>query len=163
MDQQAVIHDWYTRMLLESGLTEVWLAKADLTKARSQAERFLKATLATAERTWQALAWEANARVAIAAVELERAQDCVAKAWSTMESFEVPLAAWRVHATAAELYERTGDSELAKDQRELSRATILKLAHSLPAEEPLRRTFLSAPSVCRILGTVETIRESTAL
>ena len=163
MDRQAVIHDWYTRMLLESGLTEVWFAKADLTKAQSQAEWFLKATLATAERTWQALAWEANARVAIAAVELDRAQDCVGNALSTMEGFEVPLAAWRVHATAAELYERTGYSALAKDQRELSRATILKLAHSLPAEEPLRRTFLSAPSVCRILGTAEEIRESTAL
>src|SRR5712692_2183927 len=51
---------------------------------------------------------------------------------------------------------------LEEDQRELSRATILKLAHSLPAEEPLRRTFLSAPFVCRALGTAEQIRESTA-
>ena len=41
---------------------------------------------------------------------------------------------------------------LEEDQREHSRATILKLAHSLPAEEPLRRTFLSAPFVCRVLG-----------
>jgi hypothetical protein len=30
----------------------------------------------------------------------------MAKALVTMEGFEVPLAAWRVHATAAELYER---------------------------------------------------------
>jgi len=163
MDQQAVIHDWYTRMLLESALTEVWFAKADVPKARAQAERFLDATLATEERTWQALAWEANARAAIATLELERAQDCIAKALSTMEGFEVPLAAWRVHGTAAELSERTGDSESATRQRELGRATILRLAHSLPAEEPLRRTFLSAPSVCRVLGTAEQISESTAV
>jgi len=30
-----------------------------------------------------------------------RAQECIAKRLSAMEGFEVPLAAWRVHATAA--------------------------------------------------------------
>jgi len=58
---------------------------------------------------------------------------------------------------------RTGNRELAEDQRELSRATILKLANSLPAEEPLRKTLLSAPSVCRVLGTAEQIREFSGL
>ena len=58
----------------------------------------------------------------------------------------------RVHATAAELYRAIDNSESANHHRELSRVTILKLADSLPAEEPLRRTFLSAPSVSRVLG-----------
>jgi hypothetical protein len=80
-----------------------------------------------------------------------------------MEGFEVPLAAWRVHGTAAELYERTGHSESATRQRELGRATILRLAHSLPPEDPLRRTFLSAPLVCRVLGTAGQISASTAV
>jgi hypothetical protein len=142
-------------MLLESGLTEVWLAKGDLVQARPQAERFLEVTLATKERTWQALAWEANARVAMAEGDVPRAQDCIVKALSTMEGFEVPLAAWRVRATAADLAQRAGDEELAAHNRELSRATILKLANSLPAEEPLRNTFLSAPSVSKVLGNAE--------
>ena len=43
-------------MLLEAALTDLWLARGDLAQARSQAERFPHATLATAERTWQALA-----------------------------------------------------------------------------------------------------------
>jgi DNA-binding winged helix-turn-helix (wHTH) protein len=163
MDRQTVIHDWYTRMMLEAGLTELWLAKSDLTQARPQAERFLEATLATAERTWQALAWEANARVAMAESQLQRAQDCIAKGFATMEGFEVPLAGWRLHATAAEFYEHTGKRELAGGQRELSRSTIWKLANSLPTEEPLRKTFLSAPAVCGVLGTGERKRESTAL
>jgi hypothetical protein len=60
-------------------------------------------TLATAERTWQALAWDANARVAEVALDLQRAQDCIAKTVVTMEGFEVPLAAGRVHATAVAL------------------------------------------------------------
>jgi hypothetical protein len=70
-----------------------------------------------------------------------------------MEGFEVPLAAWRVHATASELAAVAGNRQTAKHYLELSRETILKLADSLPAaEESLRRTFLSAPSVSRILA-----------
>jgi len=68
-----VMLDWYWRMLLESGLTEVWLAKGDLVQARLQAERFLEITLATAKRTWQALAWEANVRVAMTEGDIPRA------------------------------------------------------------------------------------------
>jgi hypothetical protein len=55
------------------------------------------------------------------------------------------MAAWRVHATAAEFYQRRGDIATAARHRELSRATILKLANSLAADSPLRKAFLSAP------------------
>jgi hypothetical protein len=161
MEHQRVIHDWYCRMLLESALTDLWLAQGDLAQARPQAERFLDATLATAERTWQALAWDANVRVAIAAGDLARAHACMAKALVTMEGFEVPLAAWRVHATAAELYERTGNSGVADHHRDLSRATLLQLAQSLPEAEPLRHTFLSAPAVAKVLRDAEHISRST--
>lgn len=147
-------------MLLESALTELWLAKWDLPAARTEAERFLSVTLATVERTWQALAWEANARVAMAQLDVGRARDCIAKALSTMEGFEVPLADWRVHATAVELYQASDNSESAEHHRELSRATILKLADSLPAEEPLRKTFLAAPSVRKVLGNAETTSDA---
>jgi len=79
----------------EVALTELWLAKGNLTHARPEAEHFLELTLATAERTWQARAREASARVAIAECDLHRAQSCIDRA--AMEGFEVPLAAWRVH------------------------------------------------------------------
>ena len=49
---------------------------------------------------------------------------------SAMEGFEVPIAAWRVHATAAQLNERRGDGEVAKRHRDLSCVTIVKLANS---------------------------------
>jgi hypothetical protein len=62
--------------------------------------------------------------------DLERARECIAKALSTMEGFEVPLTAWRVHATAADLYLGTENSTLAEHDRELSRTIILKLADS---------------------------------
>ena len=152
MDRQKVMNDWYCRLLVESALTELWLAKGDVAQARAQSERFLHVTLATAERTWQALAWEATARVAMAEGDRKRAKECIAKALSTMEGFEVPLAAWRVHATASELYALAGNKRSSKYHRELSRTTILKLANSLPAENALRQAFLSAPSIAKILA-----------
>jgi len=155
MDRQAAIFDWFWRMRLESALTELWLAKGDLAQAGGQAERFLNITLATAEHTWQALAWEVNARVAIAELDQTRAQDCIAKGLSAMEGFEVPLAAWRIHVTAFELYQNSGDRDLAEHHLALSRETIMKLANSLPAEEPLRQTFLSAQVVRKILSDVK--------
>jgi len=111
----------------------------------------LKIALATAEHTWQALAWEVNARVGMTADDLTRAQDCIAKGLSAMDGFEVPLAAWRVHATAFELYQNSGDRDLAARHLALSRETVIKLANSLPTEEPLRQTYLSAPVIRKIL------------
>jgi tetratricopeptide (TPR) repeat protein len=151
MDRSTVEFTWVWRMPLESALTELWLAKGDLIQARPQAEIFLKIALATAEHTWQALAWGAIARVAMAELDLTRAQDCIAKGLSAMEGFEVPLASWRVHATAFELYQNSGNRDLAERHLALSRETIMKLANSLPTEESLRQTFLSAPIIRKIL------------
>jgi DNA-binding winged helix-turn-helix (wHTH) protein len=163
MDRRPLIHDWYSRMILEGALSELWLAKRDLAHARLEAERFLELTRATAERTWQALAWDTNARVATAERDFNRAQTCIDHALSTMEGFEVPLAAWRAHGTAAELYARLGNNAAAEQHRALSRATILRLADSLPHDEPLRARFLSAPAVRRIVDPARDTRpRSTA-
>ena len=69
-----------------------------------------------------------------------------------MQGFEVPLAAWRVHATAADIEEESGNLESARLHGNLSRTTILRLANSLGEQEPLREIFLSAPAVARVFG-----------
>jgi predicted ATPase/DNA-binding winged helix-turn-helix (wHTH) protein len=152
MDRQTVLVDWYWRMPLVAGFTNLWLAKGDLVQARFYAERLLNSTLATEERTWQALAWEVNARLAVAEGDRARGRDCITKALSTVQRFEVPVAAWPVYATAADIDEQAGDMESAAVHRELSRATIRRLADSLPAEEPLRQIFLAAPAAAKILN-----------
>jgi tetratricopeptide (TPR) repeat protein len=152
MDRQTGVFDWYWRMPLAAGLTELWLATGDRVRARLEAERFLEMSLATEERTWQGLAWETNARVALADRDHARARDCIGKAVSTVQGFEVPLAAWQVHATAAHIDEESRNLESARSHRAISRATILRLANSLPEEEPLRKIFLSAPAVARVLS-----------
>lgn len=152
MEQHPLMTDWYDRMPLQQALTEAWLSKGDLAQARLEAEEFLKITLTNGERTFRGLAFEAKARVAMAEGDLPRAQDCITQAVQAMEGFEVPLAHWRVHATAYELYQRMKQQGAAKKHRELSRATIVKLANSLPEEEPLRQIFLSAPLIRKVIG-----------
>jgi len=151
MDRQTVFLDWYWRMPLATGLTELWLAKGDGVRARLEAERLLDMALATEERTWQGLAWEINARVALANGNDAGARDCIAQGVSTVQGFEVPLAAWRVHATAAHIEEGSGNLESARSHLDLSRATIMQLANSMEQQEPLREIFLSAPAVARVL------------
>jgi DNA-binding winged helix-turn-helix (wHTH) protein len=152
MDRQRRFFDWYWRMPLAAGLTELWLATGDRARARLEAERFLDMALATTERTSQGLAWEINARVALANQDHARARDCIAQGVSTVRGFEVPLAAWPVHATAADIEDASGNIEPARLHRNLSRATIMQLANSLPEQEPLRQIFLSAPAVTRVLS-----------
>ena len=109
--------------------------------------------MVTAERTWQGLAWEVRARVAVADRDLPRARHCIAKAVSTVHGFEVPLAAWQAHATAAQIEKESANLESTGSHRDVSRATILGLANSLPEQEPLRKIFLSAPTVARVLNS----------
>jgi DNA-binding winged helix-turn-helix (wHTH) protein/tetratricopeptide (TPR) repeat protein len=153
-DSEMAVYDWYWRMLLEAGLTEVSIANGDLSRARADAERFLEVTQTTAERTWQCLAWEANARIALAEGALTRAEECVTKGVATMEGFEVPLAGWRLHATAIVVHQQLGNNELAKHHRDISRETVLRLADSLlPQNRQLRETFLSSKPVALILAS----------
>jgi DNA-binding winged helix-turn-helix (wHTH) protein/tetratricopeptide (TPR) repeat protein len=151
MDQNPMMDDWYQRLSLQAGLTELWLGQGDPAQARQEAKCFLNLALATAERTFQGLAWEANARVAMMAQERKNAEDCIAMGLSTIEGYEVPLAAWRIHGTASELYTSAMNHDLATYHRQLSRTTIMKLANSLEANDALRATFLSAPPVRRII------------
>ena len=131
-------------MPLQSGLTELHLAKGDLAQALEEGQRFLDVSLATAEHTWQALAWEVNARVALASRNQRRAKECISNAPAAIVGFQVPLAGWRVHATAAKMSRGAGSAEAA--------AGIHALADSLAGFQPLRRIFLTSAIVREIIA-----------
>jgi hypothetical protein len=152
LDDGMIMRGWYWQLFIGWGLTGIWLVRGDRSKARRDAEHLLEAALCTAERTWQALAWEASARVDLAEGDLAGAKECIAKALSAMEGFEVPMAEWRVHATASVLYAGLGEGDSAEKHSDLSRATIMRLANSLPIEGPLRNIFLSASMIREALG-----------
>jgi len=142
--------DWYWRTIAGLGLSNAWIRKSEWDKAGSEAERFLQAALSTADPALKALAWDAKARVA--ASEPKRSREFIERAVKALHEFEVPLAAWRVYATASDLFRRAGDRQKAEQHRARAKAVLLALAQSFPEGEPLRESLLAAPMVQGILG-----------
>lgn len=139
MERQPVHLDWYWRLALEWGMVNLLIADGDGAEAR--AERFCDLAAQTDERAWQALAWEARARASLAHGATPEAVHHVAKALAACEGVEVPLAEWRAHATAASIYEAAGDADKGRTHARLSAFIRKRLAETLPAGHPLRRTF----------------------
>ncbi|HXJ05211.1 MAG TPA: AAA family ATPase [Candidatus Acidoferrum sp.] len=142
---------WYWRMQAQLGLTNVWLASGNLRNARTEAARLLASALSTDDPSLQALAWEVNARVAIAEEDLKRAEERIQNGLSILAKFEIPLAAWRLLGTAWDLYGRLKNDKVAEAHRKSAETYLLKLANSFAPGEPLRATFLAAAPVRRIL------------
>jgi len=147
---------WFWRMTAQLGLSNVWLASGDLAKARGEADAFLESALSTADPHLQALAWEMKTRIAIAEQAWEAAADHLHEALSIVESFAVPVAAWQVHATAWDLYRHAKNDVAAERNRASAEAHILVIANSFTSDDPLRRSFLSAPPVRRVLDKAPT-------
>ena len=147
MDANQVSLEWYWRMPLQAALTELYLQRGELAQAQVEAQRFVEASLATEERAWQALAWEASARVALAGSDLQQGQECIRKAIAVMEGFDVPPAFWRVHATAMQLF-----PENAEEHHRVAVDVVLRLAESLKEFPQSRDRFLSSKSVRNIIA-----------
>ena len=152
LEERPVMLSWYWGIPLQMDLTEAYLALHDLAQARLEANRALERTLATEERTLQALAWEASARVALRAGEDARLRTDLKNALDLLEGFDIPLAAWRVHGTAARVYAMDGDGELEHKHRSLGRNIVISLAKSLDRRPALQQVFLSTPVVSELLG-----------
>jgi tetratricopeptide (TPR) repeat protein len=99
-----------------------------------------------ANRTWRAIAWEAHARIALAEGDLTQARVCIDKAIELMEGYDLPLAYWRVHRTAMQVYPDDIDYH-----RRLAARTVLALAESLNDHAALKNTFLSSLEVGSVL------------
>ena len=153
LERRQLILGWYWRMPLELARTELAMAQAQWPEARASAERFHAAAQATAEGTWQALAWRTKAQVALVERQLTNAYEFIEEGLRLVRARELPLAAWRVFEVAAEVADAAGDASVARRHREAARALVLELAKSLPRDEPLREVFLSAPPVAALLGT----------
>jgi tetratricopeptide (TPR) repeat protein len=152
MDEQLVIVDWYHRLMLQWALTNLWIDRGALARAREEGALFIEHAAATVEQSWRALAWEANARIALASGDVQGASDLVDQAVDAVNGVEAPVAAWQVHATAAVVADARDDAATAAHHREKSRQIIIELSESLGPNEALRRTFLGAPAVRRALG-----------
>jgi DNA-binding winged helix-turn-helix (wHTH) protein len=151
MDRQPQLWDWYWRLFQRWTLADLWLARGELGRAREEGQLMVVGASATAERTWQGLAWEVKARIALAGDDPRQARDLIERGLAALEGVETPVAGWQVHATAADVFEALGETGSAHSHRKSSRDIVLRLAASLETYEASRRTFLTSPRVARVL------------
>ena len=139
--QDTWLH-WYFALPILKNETELALRLGDLPAARHHAQHFLESALHTPEHTWQARAWESLARVHLAMAETDNATLYIQNALRLVENHDLPLAAWRVHRTAARIL----TAESAEHDHHAATA-IQRIADSLQEHPELRDTFLAAAEI----------------
>jgi hypothetical protein len=139
------------RPALEWAFVEAFLAAGDMTMADLHHRRWVTAAERVGEVTLQGLGWEAGARIALAKKDAIGAKRCLLSAFSSIEGYEAPVAAWKIHASAAEAEGLLGNNAVAENHRRVSAAIVLELARSLPELDPTRNALLSSPHAKRVL------------
>jgi tetratricopeptide (TPR) repeat protein len=143
---------WHWRMHARLGLSETWLQAGDIPHARIEVDEFLKSALSTDEPNMQTLAWETKARVAWAEKDREGTRKHIESALAILNRYEIPVSAWRVHATAWDFYSYVGEKEKAEWNRTRAREVIMRLADSFEPEEPLRASLMAVAPVQRLFA-----------
>jgi hypothetical protein len=145
--ERPVMLDWYMTLMLEWGRVNLLLLTGARAEAAARADRFIRLAAETDERTWQALAFETWARVALGRGAATEALEVITKALAATKGFETPLADWRVHATAAVAYRVIGNPQLASRHAHLAATTRRQLVESLPQRHRLRALFESSARI----------------
>jgi tetratricopeptide (TPR) repeat protein len=141
MERQPAHLDWYWRLPLEWGMVNLLIASGDRPATLARAKHLCELAAQTSERMWQALAWEAHARAALAFGDVAEAIDNVAKALAACAGVQVPLAELRVQATSAIAYKAAGDAARARQHSHLGETIRMQLAESLSEGHPVRQRF----------------------
>jgi DNA-binding winged helix-turn-helix (wHTH) protein len=143
--------DWILQLPLHEWLGRFWLARHDDERAAAAARRVCELALQPNERTYLALGHRTLAEVHARRRAWKRAEDEIERAIAAIGPGPAPLAAWRVHATAADVHRRRGRASDAEASRERSAVVVRELVDSL-GDHPLRATFAGHPAVKAILG-----------
>jgi DNA-binding winged helix-turn-helix (wHTH) protein/tetratricopeptide (TPR) repeat protein len=150
---------WHWRIQAHIGLTAALLRSGDIARARLEADRCLESAHSTADPNLKALALEMTARVAFADHDLPGSGQHIQNALAIVKEFDVPVAAWRVHAAAWEL---CPNREEAERHRAIARDTLWKIANSFDADEPLRASLLSAAPVQHLFGPISRVEHKSS-
>jgi tetratricopeptide (TPR) repeat protein len=124
-------------------LCEYWIAVGDMTCARQQATKLYEMAKGPPERTYLALSHRLLAKIAIAEENFAQAQAHLSRAIAIVEDAELPLAAWRVYAMAAQLSEFLGDLKEAAQFRSSSKRVICAMADTLEPNDPVCSSLLA--------------------
>jgi DNA-binding winged helix-turn-helix (wHTH) protein/tetratricopeptide (TPR) repeat protein len=129
------------------GLGQYWLARRQLGRAREQMTELCRLAAASGERTYLALGHHGLAEAAFARRDWPAAERELSAALHAIDGYEVPLAEWRVCATAARAELQRGRRAKADAYWTRSAAVLDRLADSLKDDADLHRSFVAQPAV----------------
>lgn len=137
---------WYFHMPLNCAFAELQLRHNNVRSAREAVEKLRAVSSKNVNFGWRARTCEVSARVAIEEGDLTAAESEIRAAVNLVRQHHVPLVAWRVHAAASALYEKTGDLALADEHLDTSKSILSGFAETFDADAPLRRSVMRARS-----------------
>jgi len=132
---------------LRLGLGQYWLARKQIGRAREELQELCRLAATSGERTYLALGHQALAEAALTRRDLPAAERELSEALQAVDGYEVPLAEWRVCATAARIERARGRRTNADAYWTRSAAILDRLAASLKDEPDLHRSFLAQAAV----------------
>lgn len=139
--------DWHWRLIAQLGLASARLAKGELESAAESAGQLAHTAESIADPATRTLAWDLSARIAMAGGQWDRAKEAVERGLAALGAFKIPVAARRIHATAAEYHRRRGDAQGAKRHSRSAADAVSALVQSLASDDSLRDSLLSADRV----------------
>lgn len=146
LDENDGIMDWNLRLLFHQSHGECLLAQGRFEEAGRQAEQLCQLAALPPDPTYSAFGAHLSAEIAMAQGNLDLAEEHIQHAAALLENIESPLAAWKVHETAATLAGRRGHRTLLEAHRTRRTAIIQGLAESLEQNDPLRGFLAMASS-----------------
>jgi len=140
------------RPLLGVVRAETALARGDLDATVALARELRDVAAEAGEPTYGALAHRLLAAASLAAGRVAEAKRGIDAALALVAGRRAPLAAWRVHATAAEVATARRRRTDAREHRTASAAIVARLADSLATEPELRAAMLATPRTRALLA-----------
>jgi tetratricopeptide (TPR) repeat protein len=144
---RLALMDWVLNMPVRLGLGQYWLARRQFGRAREQLRELCRLAATSGERTYLALGRQGLAEAALAQRDLPAAEHELSEALQAVHGYEVPLAEWRVCATAARTELARGRRVKAAAYWTRSAAVLDRLAASLKDDTDLHRSFLAQAAV----------------
>jgi DNA-binding winged helix-turn-helix (wHTH) protein len=142
LEREPDLREWVMLLPLHAWLGEARLALGDHAGAASAARTLCAVARRSGERTYGTLGHRLLAEAALAERDLATASAEAERGLALAAAGDVPLAEWRMLATAARVAERRGHRAAADEHRARSCAVLRRLAGSLADEPTLRRALL---------------------
>lgn len=133
--------DWHFRLIFHQAFGDFCLTLRDAQGARKQAAHLCEKAGRTPDPCYVALGHRLLAEIAVMEEEWEAARVHLAIAAHIIETRDVPLAAWRVLATAERLYRQRGERTTAERNRQRRLALWRQFAESLEEGNPVHQSL----------------------